>query len=340
MIKSWKSLLFVAVILLTVLAAGCGQSNVAATVNGEKITKQQLDDMVSVLKQSYQSMGLPIDEKNADVMKMLNSAALEQLVTQAVMLQEAKKMGIQVSKADVDKEIDSYKKNMGEDKFKQTLAANGWSEPKFRDMLEKDLILSGLQKKIMEEVKPATEAQAQEYYEKNKQEFVTPASYQVRHILVSTIGKEGDKAKVDLEARAQALAILEQLKQGKDFAETAKEKSEDPGTASGGGLYTFSPGEAVPEFETAAKALKPGEMTMEPVKTEYGYHIIKMEKVTPEKQNSFAEVKEGLLARLTDEAKQEKFNKFVEEARQKAEVVNNLDKPEDKKAGQENKGEK
>ncbi len=326
---------------LIVLAAGCGQNNVVATVNGEQITKQQLADMVENVKQYYKSMGLNVDEnKDEGIIKMINSMSLDQLITQTILLQEAKKAGIQISKADVDKEIARYKETMTEEKFKQTLAANGWTEPKFRDMLEKDMAITELQKKVVADVKPATEDRAREFYDRNKKEFVIPASYQVRHILLLTEGKEGDKAKIDLEARTKAMAVLEQIRQGGDFAELARQKSEDPATASQGGLYTFSPGEAVPEFEAAVKSLQPGEITREAVRTRYGYHIIKMEKITPEQQKPFAELREELLNRLNEEAKEEKWNKFLEEARQKSEIVNTLDKPGDKDTGGKNKGEK
>jgi len=342
LIKSLKGVLALLVVLLTViLAAGCGQSNVVATVNGEGITRQQLDEMVSDMKKYYKSQGLNLDEsKDSEMMKSLDSMTLEQLITQTILVQEAKKMGIKVTKEDVEKEISKYKESMTEEKFKEYLQKNGLSEERLKEMVEKDLLIYGLQNKMLEDVKPATEDQAKEYYEKNKKEFVTRESYQVRHILALTDGKEGDKAKLDLEARTKAISIIEQLKQGKDFAEMAKEKSEDPGTAAQGGMYTFSPGDAVPEFEAAAKALKPGQMTMEPVKTTYGYHIIKMDKYTPEKQKSFDEIKEGLITKLTDEAKEQKAEKFLEEAKKNAQIVNKLEKPEDKKEQKEQKEDK
>ncbi|MCL6610446.1 MAG: SurA N-terminal domain-containing protein [Peptococcaceae bacterium] len=324
----WRRLILLAFLTAVLFAAaGCGKSNIVATVNGEQITRQQLDDMVQNMKQYYKSMGLTIDEKtDKDIVRMIDSMTLDQLITQTLLLQEAKKTGIQVSKADVDKEIARYKETMTEEKFRQALASNGWTEPKFRDMLEKDMTISELQKKILADVKAPTDQEIREYYEKNKKEFLVPASYQVRHILIKTGGMEGDKAKIDLEAKTKALAVLEQIKQGADFAGLAKQKSEDPGTASEGGLYTFTSGEAVPEFEAAAKSLQPGEITREPVKTDFGFHIIKMESMTPEKQKSLAEVREEVVARLTDEAKQKKMDSFLNEIRNRAEIVNNLDK--------------
>lgn len=326
--KPWVCLLVALMIMsVSVLAAGCGKSDFVATVNGEQISRQQMTDMVKDMKQQYKSMGMNIDENNdKELMDMLNSMALDQIITQTVLLQEATKMGIEVSKADVDKEITTYKETMTEEKFKQFLAANGLSELKFADMLEKGMIIDKLQDNVLSDVKPATESEAKEYYEKNRDEFAEPASYQVRHILVMTEGKEEDKVKADLEANAKVLAILEQLKQGSNFAEMAKQESEDSGSAPQGGLYTFSPGEAVEEFESAAKALKPGEITMEPVKTRYGYHLIKMEKSTAEKQKTFMQVREEILAKLSEQAKSDKFNNFIEDLRNQSEIVNGLEK--------------
>lgn len=341
-LKGVMGLLTVLLVFTLAMAAGLGKNNVVATVNGENISRQQLDEMVAEMKKYYKSQGLEIDgQKDPEMAKQLDSMTLDQLITQTMLIQEAKKMGITVTKEDVDKEISKYKEQMTEEKFKEYLKSNDLSETRLNAMVEKDLYVYGLQNKIMEEVKPTTEDQAREYYEKNKKEFVTRESYEVRHILALTDGKEGDKAKLDLEARTKVISILEQLKQGKDFAEMAKEKSEDPGTAAQGGLYTFTPGESVPEFEAAAKALKPGQMTMEPVKTTYGYHLIKLDKHTPEKQKSFDEVKTELVAKLTDDAKQAKAIKFMDETRNNAQIVNKLEKPEDKKdQSEENKDKK
>jgi peptidyl-prolyl cis-trans isomerase C len=326
-----------AILLLTV--AGCGKSNVVATVNGENITQQQLDEMVEEMKKYYKAQGLDLDaNKDSEMLATINSMTMDQLITQTVLLQEAKKMDVKLESGAIDKEIAQYKEQMTEEKFNQFLKDNKISDSRLRSMIEKDLLISGLQDKLLEDVKPATEAQAREYFDKNKGEFVTPASYQVRHILAVFPESQSDKNKADLEARTKILAILEQLKQGKDFAELAKEKSEDPGTAANGGQYVFSPGDPVPEFEQAAKALKPGEYTKEPVKTTYGYHIIKMEKITPEKPKTFEEVKDSLINTLTDQARQEKVNAFVAEAKKKAEIVNKLDKPaEQKPEGEESK---
>ncbi|NTW05648.1 MAG: peptidylprolyl isomerase, partial [Peptococcaceae bacterium] len=71
-----------------------------------------------------------------------------------------------------------------------------------------------------------------------------------------------------------------------------------------------------------------GQVVSEPVETEYGYHIIKLEKITPESQKSFQEARSEIISVLTDESNQLKLNAFIEEARKKAQIVNYLVKPE------------
>jgi peptidyl-prolyl cis-trans isomerase D len=109
------------------------------------------------------------------------------------------------------------------------------------------------------------------YYNDNIQLYSTPEQIRVRHILFKTDGKD------DAAVKAKAEDVLKQAKAGADFAELAKKYSEDEATAKlGGDLDYFSRGRMVPEFDQAAFALKPGEISGL-VKTQYGYHIIRME---------------------------------------------------------------
>lgn len=160
----------------------------------------------------------------------------------------------------------------------------------------------------------------------------TPEQLQVRHILFFV--DEGDKGypvkHTDAEAKQMAQDVIDQLEAGKDFSELAKEKSEDSGTKADGGLYTFSKGEAVPEFEDAAFALEDGEYTKTPVKTDYGYHVILREKLIPAETPSFEEVKDKIAEQLNDQAKQTKFSQFMQEAKNNADITNKLvDKTKD-----------
>src|SRR5690625_95244 len=97
----------------------------------------------------------------------------------------------------------------------------------------------------------------------------------------------------------QAQKLIQELNDGADFSELAQEHSQDPGTAAQGGEITFTTGEMVPEFEEAAFALEEGEMTSEPVQTDYGYHIIQMNE-KPEK-GSLEEERDTIEEMLVEE---------------------------------------
>ena len=110
----------------------------------------------------------------------------------------------------------------------------------------------------------------QRYYNGNIAQYQTPEQVRASHILLNTAGK--DEAAV----RKQAEDILQQVKAGADFAELAKKFSEDEGSkVNGGDLDYFTRGRMVPEFETAAFALEPGQVS-DIVKSQFGFHIIKV----------------------------------------------------------------
>ena len=116
-------------------------------------------------------------------------------------------------------------------------------------------------------------------YEKDAAGFEPPEEYRARHILVKT----EDEAK----------AIIADLAKGGDFAKIAEEKSQDPGSAKqGGDLGFFSAGDMVPEFEAATQALKAGEVTKTPVKSQFGFHVIKLEEKRKQPVPSLDQVKD------------------------------------------------
>ncbi|HLG54625.1 MAG TPA: peptidyl-prolyl cis-trans isomerase [Vicinamibacterales bacterium] len=125
----------------------------------------------------------------------------------------------------------------------------------------------------------------QQYYNDNIQQYQTPEQIRASHILLETTGK--DEATV----RKQAEAILQQVKSGADFAELAKKVSEDKGSkANGGDLDYFGRGRMVPEFEEAAFKLQPGQIS-DLVKSQFGFHIIKLVDKRPGSTRSLDEVR-------------------------------------------------
>jgi len=172
----------------------------------------------------------------------------------------------------------------------------------FKSQMEiaRQTILIGLLSQDVEKKSTVSDAEVQAEYDKFKAQS-SGTEYKARHILVE---KEDD-----------AKALIAQLKAGASFAELAKKNSKDPGSAPNGGDLDFaSPQSYVPEFSQAMTALKKGEYTQVPVKTQFGYHIIMLEDTRAAQFPPLADVKPQITQRLT----QQKATAFRDELRAKA----------------------
>jgi peptidyl-prolyl cis-trans isomerase C len=140
-------------------------------------------------------------------------------------------------------------------------------------------------------------------YDKDVKAFDPPEEIRARHILV--------------KEEAEAKAIIADLAKGGDFAKMAEEKSQDPGSATqGGDLGFFGAGDMVPEFEAAAKTLKAGEVTKEPVKSQFGYHVIKLEEIRKQPVPGLDEVRDQVKQALIGET----FSKMLEDMKKTAKI--------------------
>ncbi len=151
-------------------------------------------------------------------------------------------------------------------------------------------ILVADQAKMMASLNP-TDADLHRMYNQNMDQYRVPETVKVRHILLKTQGKPASE---DGKIRAQAEAILKQVKAGANFTDLVKKYSEDTASVPNGGVYEVQHnGQMVPEFENAAFALKPGESTL--IKTTYGYHILQVMQHDPARLKPFDEVKPELI---------------------------------------------
>jgi peptidyl-prolyl cis-trans isomerase D len=141
-------------------------------------------------------------------------------------------------------------------------------------------------------------ADIEKAYNSSIEQYTTPEQVRASHILLKTEGK------TDADVKAKAEAILKQAKSGADFAELAKKNSEDESNAKNGGdLDYFGRGRMVPEFDQAVFAMQPGQIS-DLVKTQYGYHIIKLVDKKNAATRSLAEVRQQLTDQLAYERAQ------------------------------------
>lgn len=301
-------------------------SNVAAYVNDKKITMQELDQFAGVrnilmqLLKSNQEFASVIlkTEAGQNVIKEFRKLKLEQLVTNELLVQEAKKRGIEVSDKEMnnifDQQVNALKKqnNLNDKQLEQAIQQQGFEsmeqyKNKFFENNMNGFLVNKLREEVVSEVS-VSDKEAKEFYNNNKKQYETSEQKKVSHIL--------------FEKEKKAKEVLNKINNGSDFAKMAEEHSTGPTAKNGGDLGFITKNEQGLDktFRDAAMNLKVGEVSSEPVKTQFGYHIIK---VTDKKEagvKSFEEVKEQIKSQLRQQKKSQEFQSFVEKLREDAKI--------------------
>lgn len=169
------------------------------------------------------------------------------------------------------------------------------------------------------------------YYKIHDDEFKSPEMVRARHILIKIDKSASDEDKK--KAKEKAEGILKRAKSGEDFARLASDFSDDVGLkARGGDLGFFPKGRMVPEFESAAFSLKPGEVSGI-VETQFGFHIIKVEEKKESALEPYDKIKDKVKEKVFNEFRKARVEEFVEKAMKDTGVELNLDPflPKDKK---------
>jgi foldase protein PrsA len=300
---------------LAAVAAGCGgddggpavSRDSIAVVGGREIPKEEFDALITQAKKSYEAQKREFPKAGTPEYDTLKNQAVQYLVQRAQFEQEAEDLDLKVTDEDVDKRLQEVKKQyfQGDDKkYKEQLAKQGLTE----DQVQKDIRAQLVQEKIFEKITgevTVTAADIEKYYNENKEQYGTPESREVRHILVPTKKLADD--------------LYDQLEQGADFAKLAKQHSKDPGSKDQGGKLTIARGQTVEPFDQTAFLLPVGKVSR-PVKTQYGYHLIEpLSGIKPAKTTPLAEVKESIKQQLLQTKKNEAMTKWVEDTRKKYE---------------------
>ncbi|WP_089609378.1 peptidylprolyl isomerase [Dehalobacterium formicoaceticum] len=318
--------LFMVLIMAALLLAGCGGGEkLPAVVNGEEITQEQFDRYVSQLKVYGEQMGTSFEgaegEKNLAALK---EDAIKGLIYEKLVLQSAKKEKIEVSDQEINDYLEKDVKSSFEndEKYQEWLKSMEITEDEFKNRIAYQFTGQKLFEKITGKI-TVTDQAVKEFYEKD------PAVWdkiKVSHILINA---EKDKATTEeiAAAKEKALSVIKELDQGANFADLAKKYSGDPGSAAQGGVLDmeFSKNEQglVPEFVAGSFQLaKVGDYSKEPVLSQFGYHIIKLD----EKKGSLEEVKEDIRAQLLSTEKNTAFKTYMDQAEQEADIKNNISK--------------
>jgi parvulin-like peptidyl-prolyl isomerase len=297
---------------LAVSACGGGgdvPEGAVAVVDGSEISRAELDELIAHGRRTSEASQQEFPRVGTPEYRNVQTQYVAYLVQREQFEHEAEDLGIAVTEKDVDAEVDKFVDTNFKGKqndFEKALKAQGFTVESFRETLRSSVLARKLYDEVTKDVKvPQSELLA--YYQQNSSQYSKPESRDVRHILVSEKGANGE---VDFaKSKAEADRIYAELQNGADFAALAKAESADTVSAKDGGKLTITRGQTVPEFDKWSFDAKVGDVS-EPVKTTYGYHVIEaLSPVRDAKATPFKTVRASIEATLL----QEKKSTFMEE---------------------------
>ena len=275
---------------------------VVATVNGENISQQDVNQMLSRFGKQVPEEQIPAVTKQI----------VDGLITQKLIMQFIRDSKIEVSQAEIEKELNKVREDIKSNPglegqtLEQVLESHGSSI----DNLKNDIVISlSLEKHLGKDI---DDKKIKAYFDENKAAY-DGSERRASHVLVDT-----REMKTDAEL-AQALEKIKKIKaevdSGKDFAEVAKQYSDCPSKDKGGDLSFFKrKGQMVEPFAAAAFALKVGQVS-DPVKTPFGYHIIKVTEIKKGNDVKFDDVKQAIKQNLMEEKAQVLIKQLLEKAK-------------------------
>jgi foldase protein PrsA len=302
--------LFLVVVLalgLVLAMTGCSSDkNVAAKVNGQKISLDELNAQVTQLKKQYPTMfeGADGEGRLLDFKQRL----LDNLINAKLVQAAAEEKGIKITDADVAAQVKQLKAGFKDDaQFQQALKSAGMDEAGLTKQVREQLLTQKLIEKISTDSATPTDAQIKAYYDANKAQFEQKAATRASHILFKA------------EDKATAAKVLAEVKAGGNFAALAKKYSQDPASAANGGDLGWPTTPYVAEFEAALAKLKPGQVS-DLVKTTYGWHIIKATETRKASTQPLDAVRAQIEQIIVQQQKADAYQKFVDDLRKKADI--------------------
>jgi foldase protein PrsA len=259
-----------------------GQADVAATVNGNPITRADYERQVSLATTYLKNQGVDATtEEGKQTIATMRDELLDQMIDQEIINQAAAKEGLSVTAAEIDTQIaETVVQAGGQEILDAWYTSSGFTKEEYRQAVREQLTGDKLFQKVVVAV-PTTAEQVH-----------------ARHIMVAT--------------KAEADAVVTRLKSGEDFAKVAQEASLDEGSKTDGGDLGFFPrGLMIPEFENVAFALEPGKFS-DPVETSYGFHVIMVVERDPQRP---------LDEQMLQVSQQEEFTKWLDAQKSAAKIV-------------------
>ncbi len=274
------------VLALSVGVTGCTKDEVVAKVNDSEITKTELYDYL---------------------VEQGGEQALDALISEKIVETEIAKQNIEISDEEIEENLAEMQDYYGgEEELNNAIASYGYTLDDIKDNIVTNLQLE----KILEPYIEISDEDISAYFEENKESLNEVEQVKASHILVET--------------KEVADEVVTKINQGGDFAELAKEYSIDTSNSGNGGdLGYFARGRMVPEFEAAAFSAEVGEIS-DPVESEFGFHIIKVEDKKEAKEANLADLKEDIRKTLFQNEMGTAYNTWYTEKLEEYKITKSL----------------
>ncbi len=288
----------------------------AIKVNGQQISEKEFESLLQRelkgVKAQFQQFGKPFDEKSEEgknVIASIKKRLSEDIVERLMILDAAEKADIQIADAEVEEQLSHVKGRFGDEGFENFKKDMGVDDEYIKNDLSKQMLIAKYVESLFKDIK-IEDGAIEEHFRENIDKYNQPEMVRASHILLKT--------------EKEAKEIRKKVKAGEDFSELAFNNSIDPSAKQNrGDLNYFPRGVMDKTFEEAAFSMPVGSVS-EPVKTRFGYHIIKViDKKAPQKA-TLENSRDKIIASLSEEKRKEIIGTKIAELRKTADIEVNV----------------
>jgi parvulin-like peptidyl-prolyl isomerase len=288
--------------------------DVVAVVEGKDIKKEELEQALATVLagQGIPADQLPAAQKAEGYKMLLNELVLEKLVS-------SRASAVEVKDEQVDARIEQIKSRFpSPEAFEEQLKKAGQTVGKLREDVTGSIRQQEWVESQIKDAPQATDKEAEEFFQKNPQQFEKAEQVRASHILVA-LQKDAEESVV-AEKKKAAEAIVARVKAGEAFDKLAAELSEDPSAKQNSGdLNFFTKEQMVPEFSQVAFSMKKGDLS-DPVRSQFGFHVIQVTDRKDGEKMTLESVKPQLLIFLNRQKHDQEVQKLLQSVREKADV--------------------
>lgn len=321
--RLWMGALFCGgIVLFSVSGMAATVDRIVAKVNKEIITQSQVEERASLKLMTLRKMNVqPLPS-----MEEMIYRELELMIEEKLLIDVGRKRGYKVNEKRVARAIQDIERHndLKEGDLEKMLKTEFKSLEEYKDEIRDQILLSDIRNYEVRKRVNVSKDEIEDYYSRHLKEYWISEKLKLRHILF-LMGDDLFEEEI-LIKKKKALQALQKIRSGENFTAVAKEFSEDISASTGGDLGEIERGKMVPEFAKAAFNLKEGQVSGL-VKTPYGLHIIKVDKIIPGRTLPLEEVEDQIKKQILEKKSKSEYQAFLQELKQNAFIEKKISPP-------------